>query len=653
MALGGFVLAVTASRPILARVCMATTLASGVFAIVILGVAFVSNDWTNEYVADHSRSGLPWTLRLAGMWAGAEGSLLLWTVLTGFAGAIAVRLAGSGGRGDRERTFVHGGHPASPGSPAGHVPPIAAPSRRVGTFGSNGDGVIIEDPTARTVTVVRRVVGVTVGSYALVVAALANPFDQLLIPAIDGLGLQPVLEHPAMVWHPPILYAGLIGLLIPAFLAVGLVVSGRPLRVPQLSIALPLSLLTIGLVSGARWAHVELGWGGFWAWDVVESAGLVAWLFGISALHLVRTKSRPLVMYISLILPAVASVWATTITRTGIISSIHSFAERPVLSRALMAVAVGSTIIFGLAAVRAGVGQASRWSARRSGSSVLGMAALVVAIGTYQPALELLFRNDSIAVGGQFFARVLFPVVLAGMALIVNADRKIAAALVGSVLGALITPISAGPFGIALGMGAGAVVVSSLAVAAAGRRGAIAHVGAGLFLLGVAGTIASTVDVVLLEKDQPAEVAGMTVTHLGLELSATAVTDGVVASVSVNGEVMAPRLVFHRLRGISTAEAANSFSIGSERQIVLLSGTDGEAVYRVIEHPRIGLVWLGGTLVALGVAGQLFRRFFRLFASRRPSVASSVDPSEPAESGSPSTDAGSPVAVDESVPRGG
>jgi len=178
-----------------------------------------------------------------------------------------------------------------------------------------------------------------------------------------------VLEHPDMTWHPPILYLGLVATLVPGLRAiVGTASSAR-------TWAVVVGLLTIGLATGARWAHLELGWGGYWAWDPIESAGLVVWLAAVAALHAASIRSttarteataagntaagntaaestaaettaplRPLERLV-LAGPMVAAVWATTLTRVGLVSSVHAFADNPGLRRGLIGVAVGLSVV--------------------------------------------------------------------------------------------------------------------------------------------------------------------------------------------------------------------------------------------------------------------------------------------------------------------
>ena len=175
-----------------------------------LAWAFGSEDWSYAVVAENTRHGLAWPLRIAGLWAGPEGSLLLWVVMVAGVSALAVRSASAD--------------------------PVAS-AQVAGVLGG----------------------GLT-AAYAGAVGLIASPFERPDIPPIGGIGLQPILEHPAMTWHPPVLYAALVGLLHPSIWS-----AARRSPVDRRHWLLPLALLVIGLATGSRWAHAEVGWGGYWA----------------------------------------------------------------------------------------------------------------------------------------------------------------------------------------------------------------------------------------------------------------------------------------------------------------------------------------------------------------------------------------------------
>ncbi len=509
----------------------------------------------------HDPPGLSWFVRLAGLWGGAEGSLLFWTALMSVATTIVFALGG-------------------------------------------------ESRPASALT----------AAYGAVVLVTANPFDRLDAPAVGGLGLQPVLEHAAMTWHPPLLYVGLIGMIVPSLLALG----GATPPLVRRATAVTLAVLTLGLATGAAWAHAELGWGGYWAWDPIESAGLVAWLAAAATLHLCYDRGDRRNRMVFLV-PAVAAVWATTLTRAGLTPSVHSFADRPALRAGLLVTAVGWTAMLLYLGLRVDTEVRSRpVSARSKGAmAVLLGSTLIVAVGTYEPAVETLLGDVPVSIAGVFFARSLWPLIVVGATAAVLADRRFAGAAVGAAAGVALTPLASGPFGIAVAAAGGAIAGSALDAARRGRPGWLAHTGVGIVLVGVAGTMGASVDQVILIKDRPTVVAGQTVVHRGIELRTSPTQEAAVATIEVDGAVLQPQLVAHRLRNIPTAEAATRRSILHETQVLLSGGTDGQADYRIQRMPRLNLVWLGCAVLVAGLGRAGLSRTGR---SRTRPVRTRPDP---------------------------
>jgi len=500
---------------------------------------FATEDWANAYVVSTTRPDLPPLVRLAGLWGGAEGSLLLFTALVALAA--------------------------------------------VGVEGWSGQS---------------RPAAALVAGYGVVILIAANPFERFDAPAVGGLGLQPVLEHPAMVWHPPILYAGLVGVIVPSLLALG-DASAQAIR---RATGVALALLTAGLATGAAWAHAELGWGGFWAWDPIESAGLVAWLGAAATLH-VRFDSGSRMLRALFAVPGLAAIWATTLTRAGLTGSVHSFADRPGLRAGLLVVAAGwsGTLVWLVARGASSSASSPGWSDRRLAAVSLAGACVLVALGTYEPAIEGAFGGDSVGIAGVFFSRFLWPLVIVAAVVILRADARFIAAGIGAACGIVLTPLGAGPFGIALAAAGGAVAGSAIEAGRHGRRGWLAHVGAGLVLVGIAGTVAATSSQVVLFKDATVTVDGVSVTHRGLELVRGSTTESAVASIEVDGRLLQPELVVHRLRNVPTAEAATDRSFLNETQVILSDGTDGQADYRINRTPRLNLIWIGAAILAIGL----------------------------------------------------
>src|SRR6478752_263500 len=283
---GGSVAAVTNRRrlSISARNALFCAFGSTAIAAAVLAVALVRHDFSFAYVAAHTNRTLSTPYALSAFWGGQEGSLLLWLlVLTGY-GALAVAL---NRRLLRDLTVW--------------VVPVLA---GIGTF------------------------------FAFVLVAVASPFDTQTAP-FDGAGLTPSLQNPYMVAHPPMLYLGYVGLSIPFAFAAGALLSGRTderwiVATRRWTLA-AWTFLGFGQLLGAHWAYVEVGWGGYYAWDPVENAALMPWLAATAFLHSVMVQERKGMLKVwNMVLVALAfelSIFGTFLTRSGVVNSIHSFAK--------------------------------------------------------------------------------------------------------------------------------------------------------------------------------------------------------------------------------------------------------------------------------------------------------------------------------------
>ena len=259
---------------------------STLVASAVLVTALVRHDFALTYVADHTSRALPTAYAVSAFWGGQEGSLLLWLlVLTGY-GALALRTSR-----------------ASSDVVVWVVPVLAG----VATF------------------------------FAFMLVAVASPFDTAPAPA-DGLGLNPSLQNPYMVAHPPLLYLGYVGLTVPFAFAMGALLSGRTderwIVATRRWTLVAWTALGIGQLLGAHWAYEEVGWGGYYAWDPVENAALMPWLAATAFLHSVMIQEkRGMLKVWNVVLVSLAfclSLFGTFLTRSGVISSIHSFTQSSV-----------------------------------------------------------------------------------------------------------------------------------------------------------------------------------------------------------------------------------------------------------------------------------------------------------------------------------
>ena len=359
-------------------------------AFAILVFCFLTSDFSVVYVAQHSYSLLPWGLKLAAVWGGHEGSLLLWVLfLSGWSALFAVRY-----RRDSDALF-----------------PL-------------------------TLSVLSMVTALLL----LFVVVWSDPFVRIFPPAIEGRDLNPMLQHLGLILHPPLLYLGYGGLMVAAGVALASLLRGD-FNAQSAWVcwrwALPgWCALTLGIILGSWWAYCELGWGGWWFWDPVENASLLPWLSASALLHsLYVTRQRGIFRHWSLLLAIVTmilSLLGTLIVRSGILVSVHAFALDNVRAAPLFALfSVLSLASLGLYAWR---GQQIRQNARFGGWSreMLILVALllfcavllIVLIGTLYPMIYGLFGWGRLSVGAPYFNRATLPFGLLMLLVIVLATIR-------------------------------------------------------------------------------------------------------------------------------------------------------------------------------------------------------------------------------------
>src|SRR2546427_872335 len=278
----------------------ATAVASGV-----LLSALVRHDFSFTYVASHTSTQLPLGYSISAFWGGQEGSLLLWLLVLTAYGAAAVLF-------NRRR----------------------AP-----------------DLVAWTVPVL----GAIAAFFAFLLVAVASPFATQTAPA-QGAGLNPSLQNPYMLAHPPLLYLGYVGLTVPFAFGMGALLARRTderwLVATRRWTLFAWTALGVGQLLGAHWAYVEVGWGGYYAWDPVENAALMPWLGATAFLHSVMIQERKGMLKVwNMVLVALAfelSIFGTFLTRSGVVNSIHSFAKSPIGSWFLAFVVVSTLFAVGL-----------------------------------------------------------------------------------------------------------------------------------------------------------------------------------------------------------------------------------------------------------------------------------------------------------------
>ncbi|MGZ4441324.1 MAG: heme lyase CcmF/NrfE family subunit, partial [Gaiellaceae bacterium] len=279
--------AAAARRRRLARSAQNALLAAFISTVVAAGVlwaAFARRDFSFTYVASHSALKLPLAYRLSAFWGGQEGSLLLWLlILTGFAAA----------------------------------------------------AVLLDRRASRELLAwVTPVLGGVACFFAFMLVFVASPFDTQPPPA-DGAGLNPSLQNPYMLAHPPMLYLGYVGLTIPFAFAMGALLARRTdelwIVATRRWTLLAWTFLGVGQLLGSHWAYVEIGWGGYYGWDPVENAALMPWLAATAFLHSVMIQEKRGMLKVWNVLLVIGafclSLFGTFLTRSGVLNSVHSFTE--------------------------------------------------------------------------------------------------------------------------------------------------------------------------------------------------------------------------------------------------------------------------------------------------------------------------------------
>ena len=347
------------------------------FAFGCLVQAFVSNDFSVAYVAMNSNTALPLHYRVAGAWGGHEGSLLLWTLMLGvWMSAVSV--------------FSR------------HLP---------------------EEMTSR----VLGVMGLVSAGFLAFMLFTSNPFDRLLPAPPDGRDLNPLLQDPGMVFHPPMLYMGYVGFSVAFAFAVSALLSGRLdaawARWSRPWTTVAWMFLTIGIALGSGWAYYELGWGGWWFWDPVENASFMPWLVGTALIHsLAVTEKRGAFRSWTVLLAIVAfglSLLGTFLVRSGVLTSVHAFAvdpKRGIFILGLFIVFIGGALtLYAWRTARIGLGGDfsgfSRESLLLANNVLLAAAAGTVFLGTIYPLAIDALGAGKISVGPPYFETVFVPLM--------------------------------------------------------------------------------------------------------------------------------------------------------------------------------------------------------------------------------------------------
>ena len=579
-------------------------------------------------VAASSQIDKPLIYKITGVWANHEGSMLLWVlILTLFGAAIAL-------------------------------------------YGAN-----LPERLKARVLAVQGMIG---SGFLEFVLATSNPFSRLDPAPSDGQGMNPILQDPGLVLHPPFLYLGYVGFLVAFAFAVAALVEGRVdaawARWVRPWVLAAWCFLTIGITLGSFWAYYVLGWGGWWFWDPVENVSFMPWLAGTALLHsaLVVERRHALVNWTILlaILTFSLSLIGTFVVRSGVLTSVHSFAQDPargVFILLLLVMATGGALT--LYAVRiphlksgAPFAAVSREGSLALNNVLLVSAAATVFLGTFYPLLIDLFGRDKISVGPPFYARTFVPIMLPlllamviGPALKWKRDllsspaSKLRMALIAAIAAILIVAASTGGSHLltALGLGLSMWIVAgslamvaqriklfrasapaSLALARHAPRSfygmVIAHAGIGI-VVGAITTVSTwqQENILMMKAGEAASIAGYSIMLREVSRMPGSNYDAErgIFDISRNGApvaALAAERRFYPVQQQQTTQTGIHTSLISNIYVALGDpGEQGGWTVRIYYHPLAPWLWFGGMTMALGGFISLSDRRFRVGAPQR------------------------------------
>jgi cytochrome c-type biogenesis protein CcmF len=597
-------------------------------AFSALTVAYVTSDFSVLNVWQNSHSAKPMLYKISGVWGNHEGSMVLWVLI--------LALFGAG----------------------------------VATYGTNLPHGLKANVLA--------VQGSIAAAFLLFIVTTSNPFIRIDPAPFDGQGLNPVLQDPALAFHPPFLYAGYVGFSMAFSFAVAALIEGR-IDAAWARWVRPWTLaawmcLTIGIAMGSWWAYYELGWGGFWFWDPVENASFMPWLAGTALLHSAVVMEKRDALKVWTILLAIItfslSLMGTFLVRSGVLTSVHTFAVDPargVFILALMGVFIGGALaVFAWRAPTLAQGglfaPISREGALVLNNLLLTTACAAVFVGTLYPlALESL-TGDKISVGPPFFNLTFVPLIVPLLIavpfgplltwkrgdLLAAAQRLMAAAVIALGVSILLLALhQRGPWLAPLGVGLGVWLVLGavteiayrvkLGQASAGeiwRRlrnlpraaygTALAHAGVGIVVIGIVATTAWRSEQILaLKPGDTAEIAGYTLTFKGVApRQGPNYRERVgVFSVARNGKFVTQLEPSKRDFAVERGGTTEAGIYGSWRgDLYAVLGDelkDGAYAIRLYFNPLVQLIWLGALVMFIGGAVSLSDRRLRVGAPKR------------------------------------
>ena len=598
-------------------------------AFVCLSISFVQNDFSVKYVASNSNSALPLAYRLSAVWGAHEGSLLLWgLILGGWTAAVALL----------SRSL-----------------PIAMVARVLSVMGL-----------------------ISVGFLSFLIFT-SDPFERLIPAAVDGRDLNPLLQDPGLIFHPPLLYMGYVGFSVAFAFATAALIGGHLdsawARWSRPWTTVAWLFLTMGIALGSWWAYYELGWGGWWFWDPVENASFMPWLVGTALIHtLAVTEKRGSFKSWTVLLALLAfslSLLGTFLVRSGVLTSVHAFASDPTrgiyILIFLMLVIGGSLSLYAWRGptIRS-TGQfklLSRETLLLLNNVVLVVAAASVLLGTLYPLAVEAMKLGKISVGPPYFDTVFIPLMLPLVFLVAvgpfvrwkqhdsaSLIKQLRWTLLGSVLAALVLVLlftehfsaaTLAGVSVALWLIAGSVQflwdqlfrhrasLSRIRTTPLATYGMIlAHLGVAVFTLGVTLTSAYSIERDLkMEPGQDVLLAGYQFRFIG-----TRVVNGPnyqaqegLVQVTRDGNLVSelfPQKRTYLVQQNPMTEAAIDAGLFRDLYVALGEpiGNTGAWAVRIYYKPFVRWIWLGPLLMAIGGLLATFDRRYRIKARNKQTI---------------------------------
>ncbi|MEM7425164.1 MAG: heme lyase CcmF/NrfE family subunit [Pseudomonadota bacterium] len=589
---------------------------------------FMVSDFSLKVVWANSHSAKPMIYKISGVWGNHEGSMLLWVlILALFGGCVAA-------------------------------------------FGGN----LPQDLRARVIAV-QGMIGV---AFLLFILGTSNPFERLNPAPLEGRGLNPILQDPALAIHPPLLYTGYVGLSIAFAFAVAALISGK-VDAAWARWVRPWTLaawmfLTAGIVMGSWWAYYELGWGGWWFWDPVENASFMPWLIATALLHsAIVVERRGALKIWTLLLSVLAfslSLLGTFLVRSGVLTSVHAFAtdpQRGVFILLILCVFIGGALaLFALRAptLKAGglFAPISRETALVLNNLFLTVSAVAVLTGTLYPLLLEALTGDKISVGPPYFNLTFGIIVLPLLVLVpfgpflswkradvYGASQRLMWAAILALIAACIAwyAMRGGPVLAAFGIGIGVWLVGGaiselawrskltsgdLALSWARFRGlprsafgtALAHAGVGIMMLGIVGVTAWKQEIVLvMNPGDSREIAGMTVTFKGEAPRRGPNYRDIVGTFEMRQEGSTETEILETSKRVyipsqqPTSEVAIRTFLSGDLYLVMGDKVKEGRTVRIYFNPLIPWIWIGAVFMFFGAVVSLSDRRYRVGAPKR------------------------------------